>query len=361
MGYYYQEEQIYRDYQNAINSELSKLGDKKDNLILIEIARNVRNSMISKMNYEQSVHDCLERCFSLFQKAVNPSIFFTQRILDPYSDFFEQYYSLLVNSFDPDVIEEKSYYIRSLSETNAGTSLAPDVIVVRYFRVEGKQKYDLFGNLQVFDCLTNTETEQIISFISGNYMPLIDNNFEANGKSIFGIGYLKTLDTFQGRKHASMLLDEILNTSNTIAEIRGEEFTSMVTEAENDASGFFFKYGFRWPENVYYAQPPLIYNEKTGEKQFYEVPEHLMIYHIQRKMDLSKNFIMDAVRSLYYYWIIMKFKNDPNYSDMAKTNISKYVWETVFKDFMDSINAIPNESCKMVSPLDYIYTSMYKR
>lgn len=358
---YYQEERICRDYQNAINSELCKFGEKKNNLTLIEIARNVRNSMISNMNFEQPVHDCLQRCFSLFKQAVKPSIFYTQQILNPHSDLFEQYYSLLINSFEPDVIEEKSYYIRSLTETNDGTSPAPDVIVVRYFTVEGKQKYDLSGNLQIFDCLTNTKTEQIVSFISGNYMPLINHNFEINGKSIFGIGYLKTLDNFQGQKHASILMDEILKISHLIAETRKEQFTSMVTEAENDASGFFFKYGFRWPERVYYAQPPLTYNEKTGEKQFNEVPEHLMIYDIQRKMDLSKNSIIDAVRSLYYYWIIMKFKNDPNYSEIAKENISKYVWETVFKDFMDSINAISNESCKMVPPLDSIYKGVRRK
>ncbi len=355
---YYQEEQICRDYQSAVNSELCKLGDKKDNLTLIEIARKVRNSMICKMNSEKSVHDCLEHCFSLFQEAVNPSKFYTQRILDPSSNLFEQYYSILKHSFKPDVIDEKCYYVRSLTETNAGTSSAPAVIVVRYFRVEGKQKYDISGNLQVFDCLTNAKTEQIVSFISGNYMPLIDNNFEAYGKSILGIGYLKTLDNFQGQKHATSLHDEILTVSKIIAEEQKEEFVAMVGEVGNDVSGFAFKYGFRWPEGVYYAQPPLIYNERTGEEKFSEVPEHLMIYHLHRKMVLSKNFIIDVVRSLYYYWIIMNFKNNHNYSEIAKANISKYVWETVFKDFMDSINAIANESCKMTSPLDHIYQRM---
>lgn len=327
------EKEIEKKFKDAINEDL-KAGGNNSELIY--------NNFLSSYGKNDDVKNFLYDCYKLYLEASNPQNFYTKLILDPNSKQFNEVYNLMLNLFESNVTEEEEWYKECLKKTIDGKSKSPYILIVRYFRVYGDQKYDLKGNLIKFGTNRNIFTEKIVSFISGNYMPLT-NSKEAIG----AIGHVATLEKFRRQNHASELIRVFLNECNEYANKRGEKLVGLVGEVEDDAKDFFYRCGFRWPKNVYYAQPPLRFDPKTGEKNFYEVPEHLMILSVDKQKRIKKDTLINVVRALYHYWVI---KKHAHFNKDVKRKIAYYVWRRVFKDFLNSVSCKSNY-ITLVKPL----------
>jgi len=260
-----------------------------------------------------------------------------EHIIDSHNPIFDAFYKLYEDTFDPNVIEPKERYKMWISSTKNGKHPFPYVLVVGH---------------------SSSLPDKIISFTSGNYMPLLDENFKPTQRAIGAIGHTATLEELRRKGYGSRVLSYFETTAKKLTEERNKEFIGLVCEAENRSVGFWHKSGFKELEDVIYFQPPLIFDPNTGERQYDEVQENLVIKSYNAKKTLPKSLVRNIVRTMYEYWCVPKpdgyfgsgINGDLN-NPVAYENARSYIHEVVFKKFENSLSKIPGGHIKLKSKI----------
>jgi len=289
----------------------------------------------------------LNQAYELYQKAADPCSFYNVKVQKP-DERFEKIYALMKHIFEVQVLESKERLADSIIRTELGVHKFPCIIIARAFTVPGTQLYDDNGNLTRFSADAVGETEVIVSFVSGNYMPL---KRSYTGCAIGAVGHLATLSRFrrnQEHRHGSSVLKAFLETTSIMARERKERLTLVAVEATEDSKGFWYRNGFRWAQDTTYAQPPLAFNTETGDPIFGEVPELLMILPMRGETAISKQLLKESVRTMYVNWCLDKYRRLPRVD--VKNMIRHYVMGKVFRQFLSSLNEIEGEHVPLIAP-----------
>jgi len=342
---------VHKKFESMINDGL-KNGEDRGTEAYQQLKRG-----LSK--HEINPRKALENALRLYRRAQAPDNFFEVRITEP-NERFDECYKLMTHIFKLNVIDPKERYINWLESTREGSLEFPYVLVARILRVEGNHKYDLDGNLIKFGLDTNVVTERIVSFASGNYMPIWKKGKGRTKEGIGAIGHLATVKKFRKDKrysHGTRILNHFIKIMEEIARKRGERLLAIALEAGDESKGFWYKKGFRWPENTVYAQPPLIFNLTTGKPKFDEVPQYLMILNRDHTDKISKELVLDIVRTMYYYWCIKKYESVKN--GQTKRAIAGYIWGKVFKRFVRSVKEYEGKNIRLISPPNRLYHNLF--
>lgn len=280
----------------------------------------------------------LDTLRATYRQAARPTDFVTRRISRA-DETFEQCYELLRLTFQPAELSPRVGYVRHLTAqaaTPAARSDVPYVLMGRFWRVAGPQRYDAAGRLVCFGFDPLMVTEQVASVISGNYMTLVPP--AGPGMGIGAIGHLATRETLRRRGgHGGTLVAQFEREMGTVAAARGETLSLLVLEAEPDAMTFWARQGYRWPVGSRYAQPPLDWDPATGERRYDEVPELLMVKnpHDPAATMIDTVLLRHAVRTLYENWCLARART---FAPEAAARAVQYV-EGVYAAFEASLPA----------------------
>ena len=273
-----------------------------------------------------------------YRQAVRPTDFVTRHVAWA-DEIFEQCYELLRLTFQPAELSPREGYVRHLT-ARAGMPTArenvPYVMMGRFWRVAGPQRYDAAGRLAHFGFDPLMVTEQVASVISGNLMPLVPP--AVPGASIGAIGHLATREHLRRRGgHGGTLVAQFERAMEALAAARGETLSLLVLEAEPDAMAFWARQGYRWPVGSRYAQPPLDWDPDTGERRYDEVPELLMVKnpHDPGATTVDAQLLRHAVRTLYENWCLARPRT---FAPHAAARAEQYV-EGVYAAFEASLPA----------------------
>jgi hypothetical protein len=278
----------------------------------------------------------LENIYQNFCAAINPTNFFNAavRVLD---ERFEQCYELLRITFEEDERDSRKRLIGMLEMAQVESTPAPLVLMGRFWRVSGSHIYDQSGQLRRFYYDPLAVSENIVGAISGNYMPIQSLHTEKTGTSIGAIGNMATRVYFRGKQgHGTNLAQAFEKQIETMASSRGDKLQLMALEAQKDSVGFWLKNGYRWAEGTRYAQPPLDFDPVTGERNFDEVPEFLMVKLIDNPgaSYVDAQLLADSVYTMYQNWCLAK---TVNYPPVARKRAVDYVIGKVFSEFLQSL------------------------
>lgn len=260
----------------------------------------------------------LDELRAAYRQALRPTDFFSRHIRQT-GAAFEQCYELLRRTFQPAELPPRAGYVRRLTEL-AGEPPArarvPFVMIGRFWRVLGPQRYDPAGSLIHFGFDPLVVTEQIASVISGNYMTLLPSSERGAGAGagIGAIGHLATRERLRrGGGHGGTLVAQFEREMEATAAARGETTRLLVLEAEPDAMAFWARQGYRWPIGSRYAQPPLDFDPATGARLYDEVPELLMVKdpHNPAATTVDAKLLRQTVRTLYENWCLVRVRGFP--------------------------------------------------
>lgn len=301
--------------------------------------QNLASQTLETLQQEAKTQDELELLENMYQNfcaAMNPATFFnaTARVL---GERFEQCYELLRITFEEDERDSRKRLIGMLEMAQDERTPAPLVLMSRLWCVSGSHIYDQSGQLRRFYYDPLAISENIVGAISGNYMPIESLHAEKKGTSIGAIGNQATRVYFRGKGgHGTNLAQAFEKQIAAMASSRGDKLQLMALEAQKDSVGFWLKNGYRWAEGTRYAQPPLDFDPVTGERNFDEVPEILMVKLIDNPdaTAIDAQLLADTVYTMYQNWCLAK---TVNYPPAARKRAVDYVIGKVYSEFLQSL------------------------
>ena len=273
-----------------------------------------------------------------YRQAARPTDFVTRHISRA-DETFEQCYELLRLTFQPAELSPREGYVRHLTAPASVPPAhlrVPYLMMGRFWRVAGPQRYDAAGRLVRFGFDPLMVTEQVASVISGNFMTLVPPAAPRVG--IGAIGHLATREQLRRRGgHGGTLVAQFERAMEALAAARGEKLSLLVLEAEPDAMAFWARQGYRWPVGSRYAQPPLDWDPATGERLYDEVPELLMVKnpHDPAAATIDAQLLRHVVRTLYESWCLARTRT---FAPEAAARAAEYV-EGVYAAFEASLPA----------------------
>jgi GNAT superfamily N-acetyltransferase len=263
----------------------------------------------------------------------------TVRITAP-GELYDRVYSQMAEAFGADVIDEKDWYAFCLAETVAGRMAAPLVL------------------LAIFDA-----SQDLAGLIEGNYIPILDEKGKRTHAGFGAIGHVYASPEHRRSGLGERLVREFIDLCASVAAGKGHEYRGTIGEVQDSATRFFYRIGFGWPANLYYAQPPLSYDPATGRPICPETPETFMIKpHAApgpaaaavtgtQPATVTKAELSRLIQSLYHFWIVEKHSLwvcPANRRVLAR--IRSYVFGKVFRDVQQSIDVAPGERISLTSP-----------
>ena len=273
---------------------------------------------------EQALLDALRAAYG---QALHPTDFVTRHIRRP-DETFEQCYELLRLTFQPAELGPREGYVRRLAaqaRVAPAREQTPFVMIGRFWRVLGLQRYDAAGRLVRFGFDPLMATEQIASVIDGNYMTMLPPAGPSIGMG--AIGHLATREALRRKGgHGGTLVAAFEREIAALAAARGETTGLIVLEAERDAMAFWARQGYRWPVGARYVQPPLDFDPATGARVYDEVPELLMVKDPRdpTATAVDGQLLRQAVRTLYEHWFVGYVRDFP---PAAAARAEQDVWD----------------------------------
>ncbi|MFX1392371.1 MAG: hypothetical protein ACFFAH_02250 [Promethearchaeota archaeon] len=280
-------------------------------------------------------------CIKKFITKIQNPTFSNIRITKLGSNF-EQAYNLLKKFFNSDVLDPKELYTERMELLGKYPDKFPLFMTARIISLPGEIVVNSEGFLNLVDCNKNRETNLLICVVSGNYIPL-RGKFIGSG---FGaIGHALTVKTFRNKGNATALMDYTIDLMTKFAENRREKYLLTLLEAEKQSRTFWIKNGFRWPKDIEYFQPPLIFDENNGKPVFKEVKETLMIKY--PKKSIKKDLLIEIITTLYRAWILSSYTDLP--SEVFE-KIQFYVMDYILKNFVEQKAMSGNENILLTFP-----------
>jgi ribosomal protein S18 acetylase RimI-like enzyme len=277
----------------------------------------------------------LQQMHETYSAAQRPTAFFNLPITRP-DAYFEAFYALLADTFPPEERTTRESFLHGFARTQHATTPSGRVLIGRFWQTSGPQQYTPAGALQQFVYDPHVSAQHIVSLIAGSYLPLRTERALPGPCGIGAISYLATRALFRrGQGHGSTLVEAFENEVVQIAAARGHTVSLIFVEAGAGAPEFWYRCGYRWPQHVVYAQPPIDFDEQTGAPKFLEVPEVLMVKVLDGDGQMIENdLLIDVVKTVYHYWYL-GFGND--FTPEAAERATNYVMQKVFQSFLDSL------------------------
>ena len=206
----------------------------------------------------------------------------------------------------------------------------------RFWQTSGPQQYTPDGALQQFTYDPYVISHHIVSGIAGNYMPLLASETLPGTVGIGALSYAATRPVFRRKYgHGRALVEAFEREILHLAAARGHTVTLFVLEANAAAVGFWGRCGYRRPENVYYAQPPIDFDEQTGDPLFPEVPEVLMVKIVNGNLgEIESDLLISVVKTIYQEWYLRRLET---FTPVAAQRATSYVMDKVFQNFLVSL------------------------
>ena len=275
-----------------------------------------------------------ERLAANARQAIQPCAFYDARAMTP-DLIFDQSDALLRASFDPAELEPKARFAAMIERLRDPNHTWPLLLMGRFWRVSGPQRYDAAGRLVRFGFDPLTVTEGIAAAVCGHYMSLQPIGRPA--ESIGALGNIVTRERFRrGQGHGSALTEAFEREMLRVAQARGETLRLYILESQDDSQGFWYKRGYRWPRGTRYAQPPLEFDPASGERLHDEVHETLMV-KLPGQPDaatVDAELLTAAVRIMYLNWCLAETKKFP---PAAAQRAEEYVLGKVLGEFQASL------------------------
>jgi hypothetical protein len=309
------EERFIDDFTAQVNAGLHGGEDQS-----IQVYNTMREQVTNPRWLE-----LLDELKHTFDTAYQPQAFINVEVTEP-NIIFEQSYDLLMNTLDPDVVDEKEAFIDFLG--NSVSEQGQYVLMSRLSNVAGDHRYGPDGNLIQFGYAPGTTTINVAGVVSGNYLVLENHP----GLAIGGLGQAASRKAMRGQGHGKQVVDAFEAKLQSIASERGETLALIVLEAESSARDFWARRGYRWPQGSQYMQPPISFDSATGLPNFEAVPELLMVKLVQPANTIERNFLIDVVRTLYNNWYI-----PGDVPDSMRASIWDYVFGDLFESFVKSL------------------------
>lgn len=278
----------------------------------------------------------LDRLAETARNAIQPREFYDVRALRP-DLVFDLCDTLLRETFDPAEYEPKERFARMVERLGDPGNTWPIVLMGRFWRVSGPQEYDVAGRLVRFGFDPLAVTESIVASVSGHYMSL--QPVGRAGEAIGALGNIATRMRFRGGQgHGTALTEAFEREMVRIARERGETVRLCILESQDDSQGFWYKRGYRWPQGTRYAQPPLEFDPRTGERLHDEVPETLMVKLAGAggpdAAVVDAELLTAAVRIMYLNWCLAETRKFP---PAAAKRAEEYVLGKVLGEFRASL------------------------
>ena len=328
---------ISQGYSEAVNKALAEGHD--DAPQIYERLREEATTLEEQAN--------LDFLHQVYLEARMPSSFFELPITTP-DLTFEAFYALLSNTFDPAELLPKEYFLFGFERMKTQPQPSNYILVGRFWRTLGPQLYSPDGDLSQFVYDPLTVSQHIASLLTGNYMP-IQSEVNSAG-SIGAISYIATRKALRGHGHSQALLASFEKSILQLAELRGQIPILLFAEASEGSQGFWARSGYRWPSHVYYAQPPIDFDEQTGAPLFHEVPETLMIKMIGdgEHKSIDVRLLQDIVTTIYNNWYLIRAASFPA---LAAQRARDYVMQKVYGDFLASLPSDSSTIPLVVPPI----------
>lgn len=160
------------------------------------------------------------------------------------------------------------------------------------------------------------------AMIAGSYLALGD------GESAAMIEYLAV--RVQRKGLGRDMLAAFEKNMLEIATGRSETLCAVVGEVEGDLLPFKFKCGYRLPEKVWYAQPPIEFNSE-GQPLHPELPKLLMVKPFPDAESMEAVLLQRIVATIYRRRYV-----PPMADEVTKARIEAYIFEHVYPRFVES-------------------------
>jgi GNAT superfamily N-acetyltransferase len=266
-----------------------------------------------------------DQYLSNLHSAISPEHFREFRIKQADARM-EQGYELLRNTFAPSVLSPRERYVRRYS-------VVPDqprssVWLTRIFEVSGHARYDTDGNLCQFTFDPLHFSTNIAASISGSLMEIE----EQPGRAIAGIGYLATRPAMRKHGHGRALIKAFEEAITALASLRGLALEMLILEAENRARTFWGNCGFLTPANSVYMQPPIMFDQDTGDPVSETVTEMIMVKPLKAAIPgtIPRDLLDAVMHTVYFGW----YGGGSN--PQAQAKIGAYI-EGLHHAFMESV------------------------
>lgn len=259
-----------------------------------------------------------------YRAALQPS-HFHEAVIQAVDARFEQAYELMRQTFSPDVLDSREFFARFFEKpAHSGGWL-----IGRYWQVSGAHRYDAGGRLVSFHFDPLCATEGIASVINGVYMS------HGDGTGMGAIAYLASRPNLRrGGGHGRTLTALLERRMAEYAASRGEQLKAIVLESEAPARPFWYKMGYRWPQNSRYVQPPIYVDPDSGEPLSPAVPELFMIKLITEGdvPAIDREMLIKTVRRMYQGWYL-----GPTNNAEAQARLERLVLGELLGDFIASL------------------------
>jgi deoxyhypusine synthase len=206
-------------------------------------------------------------------------------------------YDLLAAEFGPEVLDPHYRYVDWMELTGRNEHPFPFLMMAAVFRRQG-QAY-------------------LLGVIAGNLMPIrpyVDSpDPPADRTHLLAIGHQVTSPLL--RKHRVHgvglgLWKAFVAWARRQSEGLGCACRFSFLEAEAESVGFWTKVGYRWPQGVYYWQPPLEFDEQ-GHFLHPEVPEIplLLSFDEPEAPFVDRHLLQNMIATVYLNWSLFKYNN----------------------------------------------------
>ena len=290
-----------------------------------------QNSVLETVEYlkpQVSTEDyfLLEELRDNFLEAYVPTHFINERITQSDAKF-HQCYHLMTVVLDADVVDPIENFEAILAASDSLETLTL-VILGRFWIVSGLQTYDEEGHLKRFGYSPLTSSRHIAGVISGDYIALDD------ATCMGAVGQAATRNAMRGKGHANALIEAFEQEIYAMAAQRNQHPSLMILESEPTAREFWAKRGYRYPDGAKYVQPPLDYDEHTGEPKMQAVEEMLMVKLLSNTESntIDKEVLKKAVYTLYDYWY-----SPAGLNGQVTEKIRHYLFDDLYASFVASL------------------------
>jgi hypothetical protein len=209
---------------------------------------------------------------------------------------FEQCYALLLQTFSPDELVGYAEYEYLISHPTF------DHEFVMLARIEG----DTLAGVVAGSCLSLQPTFQSFAMIE----------------------YLAV--TQPGGGHGSALLKAFEGTMLSLAAQRNQHLSAVVGEVEESLLPFKFKVGYRLLDNVWYAQPPIAFDDQ-GQALYPILPKLLMLKPFPDRDYLEVDLLRRIVATIYTKRYV------PFTNSITMEHVQKYIFKHLFSKFEHSL------------------------
>ena len=323
---------IIKAFCDTVNAGLPKQENR---------AAQIYADLKQQIGDDQDLLEILDDLQATFTAAFRPEQFSNMRIMEPGLPF-DQCYALLSAILDPDVLDSKEALEEALTAETDGGGPNTYILIGRFWTVPGTQVYTADGLLAHFTYDPMTLTTSVVAAISGDYIPLRETPEAGMG----AVGQAASRAATRGSGHGKFVTEAFEAEMLQIASARGETLKLMILEAEAGAREFWARRGYRWPAGVEYIQPPIRFDEATGEALSEAKPELLMIKVPDAEV-IDRPLLIDAVRSMYRQWYLPE-----TVSESASTQIESLVMGELFAQFLNSLPS-SDEPIRLKTPPSY--------